>query len=86
MPSSPPTHPAPPPSRAARIHFLIMGHLRKQMPYFGQKKAQERLLDNLPQEFLQVQREYHLHPGEAGGCTPGCVCGVCGGWVPPAPR
>lgn len=26
--------------RAARIHFLIMGHLRKQMPYFGQKKAQ----------------------------------------------
>eukprot|EP00887_Chlorella_sp_A99_P005433 scaffold1.g5433.t1 len=63
--------------RAAKIHFLIMGHLRKQMPYFGQKKAQaraagglqlqrqtvERLMDNLVQEFLHVQREYHLHPG-----------------------
>ncbi|GAB4817911.1 hypothetical protein N2152v2_004957 [Parachlorella kessleri] len=50
--------------RAAKIHFLIMGHLRKQMPYFGQKKAQERLLDNLKEEFVHVQREYHLHPGD----------------------
>jgi hypothetical protein len=40
-----------------------MGHLRKQLPYFGQKKAQERLLDNLAQEFAHVQREFHLHPG-----------------------
>ncbi len=40
---------APPPCRAAKIHFLIMGHLRKQIPYFGQKKAQEKLLDNLAQ-------------------------------------
>lgn len=50
--------------RAARIHFLIMGHLRKQMPYFGQKKAQDKLLANLPAEFAQVQREHHLHPGD----------------------
>ena len=34
-----PTHP-PCCCRAAKIHFLIMGHLRKQIPYFGQKKAQ----------------------------------------------
>ncbi|PSC74976.1 EH domain-containing 1-like [Micractinium conductrix] len=50
--------------RAAKIHFLIMGHLRKQLPYFGQKKAQDKLLDNLAQEFAQVQREHHLHPGD----------------------
>jgi EH domain-containing protein 1 len=50
--------------RAARIHFLIMGHLRKQMPYFGQKKAQEKLLDNLANEFHHVQREFHLHAGD----------------------
>ena len=50
--------------RAARIHFLIMGHLRKQMPYFGQKKAQERLLSNLGEEFVRLQREHHLHPGD----------------------
>ncbi|KAI3433598.1 hypothetical protein D9Q98_003408 [Chlorella vulgaris] len=50
--------------RAAKIHFLIMGHLRKQIPYFGQKKAQEKLLDNLAQEFQHVQREFHLHPGD----------------------
>ncbi len=41
-----------------------MGHLRKQMPYFGQKKAQDKLLANLSNEFAQVQREHHLHPGD----------------------
>ncbi|KAK2080274.1 hypothetical protein QBZ16_000127 [Prototheca wickerhamii] len=50
--------------RAARIHCIILGHLRKQMPYFGQKKAQEKLLDNLAAEFQQIQREYHLHAGD----------------------
>jgi EH domain-containing protein 1 len=50
--------------RAARIHFLIMGHLRKQLPFFGQKKVQEKLLANLSQEFLKVQREHHLHAGD----------------------
>ena len=49
--------------RAAKIHFLIMGQLRKQMPYFGQKSTQEKLLARLPEEFLHVQRENHLHPG-----------------------
>ncbi len=50
--------------RAARIHFLIMGHLRKQVPYFGQRKAQERLLANLEREFDAVRREHHLHAGD----------------------
>lgn len=38
--------------------------MRKQIPYFGQRKAQEKLLDNLPEEFLKVQREHHLHAGD----------------------
>ena len=50
--------------RAARIHFLIMGHLRKQGPYVGQRKAQERLLANLEREFDAVRREHHLHAGD----------------------
>ena len=50
--------------RAARIHILIMGHLRKQMPVMmGKNKAQEKMLANLNREFAAVQREHHLPPG-----------------------
>ncbi len=50
--------------RALRIHMLIVGHLRKQMPaLMGKKAAQERLLKNLAEEFGHVQREHHLPPG-----------------------
>ena len=50
--------------RAAKIHILIMGHLRKQMPaMMGKQKAQEKLLRNLPEHFGFVQREYHLPVG-----------------------
>mmetsp|Transcript_2243 Transcript_2243/g.6668 ORF Transcript_2243/g.6668 Transcript_2243/m.6668 type:complete len:552 (+) Transcript_2243:276-1931(+) len=51
--------------RAARIHILIMGHLRRQMPsMMGRAKAQARLLANLHNEFAHVQREYHLPPAD----------------------
>ncbi|KAK9821078.1 hypothetical protein WJX74_009623 [Apatococcus lobatus] len=51
--------------RAARIHILIMGHLRKQMPVMmGKNKAQEKMLANLNREFAAVQREHHLPPGD----------------------
>ena len=44
--------------RAAKIHILIMGHLRKKMPaMMGKQKAQEKLLANLQQEFGMVQQE-----------------------------
>ena len=50
--------------RALRIHMLIVGHLRKQMPaLMGKKAAQDRLLRNLAEEFGHVQREHHLPPG-----------------------
>lgn len=51
--------------RAAKIHCLIMGHLRKQMPaMMGKQKAQEKLLRELPTHFTYVQREHHLPPGK----------------------
>jgi EH domain-containing protein 1 len=30
----------------------------------GKQKAQQRLIDNLEDEFAKVQREYHLPPGD----------------------
>lgn len=55
-PPAPNTPTPPSPCRAAKIHFLIMGHLRKQIPYFGQKKAQDKLLDNLAQASRAARR------------------------------
>ena len=50
--------------RAAKIHTLIMGHLRKQMPaMMGKQKAQEKLLRDLAAQFSHVQREHHLPAG-----------------------
>ncbi|OAY77081.1 EH domain-containing protein 1 [Ananas comosus] len=40
-------------------------HLRKEMPaMMGKAKAQQRLIDNLEDEFAKVQREYHLPAGD----------------------
>lgn len=51
--------------RAAKIHILLVGHLRKQMPtMFGKDKMQKKLLDGLVDHFRQVQREHHLPPGD----------------------
>jgi len=57
--------------RAAKIHILIMGHLRKKMPaMMGKAQAQEKLLANLQAEFGMVQREYHLPAGTASSTSP----------------
>ena len=65
--------------RAARIHMLIVGHLRKQMPaLMGKRAAQERLLRNLAEEFAHVQREHHLPPGV---CMPRQGQPVCHAWI-----
>eukprot|EP01023_Acetabularia_acetabulum_P005283 TRINITY_DN12158_c0_g1_i2.p1 TRINITY_DN12158_c0_g1~~TRINITY_DN12158_c0_g1_i2.p1 ORF type:complete len:593 (-),score=84.80 TRINITY_DN12158_c0_g1_i2:227-1900(-) len=50
--------------RAARIHSLLMGRLRNEMPMFGKQKAQEKILANLDKHFLAVQQEFHLPPGD----------------------
>lgn len=57
--------------RAAKIHVLIMGHLRKQMPsMMGKQKAQDKLLRDLPTHFAHVQREHHLPAGAPWACLP----------------
>ncbi|GER32415.1 EH-domain-containing protein [Striga asiatica] len=52
-------------ARAAKIHAYIISHLKKEMPaMMGKAKTQQRLIDNLPDEFAKVQREYHLPAGD----------------------
>uniref|UniRef100_A0A7N0UXH1 Uncharacterized protein n=1 Tax=Kalanchoe fedtschenkoi TaxID=63787 RepID=A0A7N0UXH1_KALFE len=52
-------------ARAAKIHAYIISHLRKEMPaMIGKAKTQQRLIDNLEDEFAKVQREHHLPVGD----------------------
>ncbi|XVF75253.1 hypothetical protein PTKIN_Ptkin13bG0172800 [Pterospermum kingtungense] len=52
-------------ARAAKIHAYIISHLKKEMPsMMGKAKAQQRLIDNLEEEFGKVQREFHLPAGD----------------------
>lgn len=52
-------------ARAAKIHSYIISHLRKEMPaMMGKAKTQQRLIDNLEDEFAKVQREHHLAAGD----------------------
>ncbi|XP_022848406.1 EH domain-containing protein 1-like [Olea europaea var. sylvestris] len=52
-------------ARAAKIHAYIISHLRREMPaMMGKAKTQQRLIDNLADEFAKVQREHHLPAGD----------------------
>ncbi|XP_024984383.1 EH domain-containing protein 1-like [Cynara cardunculus var. scolymus] len=52
-------------ARAAKIHAYIIGHLKKEMPtMLGKTKAQQKLVDNLQDEFAKIQRDHHLPPGD----------------------
>ncbi|KMZ59819.1 EH domain-containing protein 2 [Zostera marina] len=52
-------------ARAAIIHAYIISHLQKQMPViFGKAKTQQRLIDNLGDEFFKVSKEFHLPTGD----------------------
>ncbi|KAL6196263.1 hypothetical protein ACLB2K_031878 [Fragaria x ananassa] len=52
-------------ARAAKIHAYIISHLRKEMPaLIGKAKTQQKLMDNLEDEFKKVQREFHLPSGD----------------------
>ncbi|CAI5488617.1 unnamed protein product [Closterium sp. Naga37s-1] len=51
-------------TRAARVNAFIIAHLRAQLPLFGRAKAQQRLIENLPQEFDKVAREHRLAEGD----------------------
>jgi len=51
--------------RAAKIHCLILGHLKNKMPtMMGKQKAQDKMVANLEEEFYKVQQEHHLPVGD----------------------
>lgn len=44
-------------ARAAKIHAYIISHLKKEMPaMMGKAKTQQRLIDNLEDEFGKVAK------------------------------
>ncbi|ORZ13031.1 P-loop containing nucleoside triphosphate hydrolase protein, partial [Absidia repens] len=52
-------------AKMARVHALIIGHLKKEMPsMFGKKKKSAKLLENLDVEFQKIQQRYHLPSGD----------------------
>ncbi|GKV17736.1 hypothetical protein SLEP1_g28199 [Rubroshorea leprosula] len=52
-------------ARAVKIHAYIISHLKKEMPaMMGKAKTQQRLINNLEDEFAKVQREFHLPRGD----------------------
>jgi EH domain-containing protein 1 len=52
-------------ARLSKVHALLMSHLRSKMPsLFGKEKAQQKLLENIVDEFYAVQRTNGLSPGD----------------------
>ena len=51
--------------RQSKTHALLVSHLKSKMPgWFGKEKKQQKMLDNLVDEFREVQRKYSLPPGD----------------------
>lgn len=56
-------------ARAAKIHAHIISHLKKEMPtMMGKAKAQQKLIDNLTDEFGKVS-SFSLSPLRVCACT-----------------
>ncbi|KAI0560506.1 Cytoskeletal-regulatory complex EF hand [Gracilaria domingensis] len=52
-------------ARLARVHALLVNHLRASMPYlWGHKKKQERLALRLKDEYVKVQKAHGLAIGD----------------------
>ena len=52
-------------ARLARVHALLIHHLRCKMPtFFGKAAKQSKLIDNLAQQFTCVQQTYSIPSGD----------------------
>ncbi|KAF9112384.1 hypothetical protein BGX27_003460 [Mortierella sp. AM989] len=52
-------------ARLARVHALIVAHLREQMPsFYGKAAALKQLSDNLPHQFKAVSKKHRLPMGD----------------------
>ncbi len=51
--------------RMIKVHICLLSYLKKQMPrWFGKKKAQEDLINNLKEVFIAVRLEHKLSTGD----------------------
>ena len=51
-------------ARMAKVHALVIGHLRSQLPVFNRKKKQEHLTRDLANEFFTVKKTHDLVLGD----------------------
>lgn len=51
-------------ARMAKVHALVIAHLRDQFGWFGKANKQKKLLDDLPNVFRDVQRIHNLPVGD----------------------
>lgn len=51
-------------ARMAKVHALIIGHIKGNMPFFGQEKYQRKVLDELADEFFAVMKKHRLPQGD----------------------
>ena len=51
-------------TRMARVHAIIIGHLKSKMPFFGQAAAQKKMLDEMADEFYAVMQKTRLPQGD----------------------
>jgi len=52
-------------ARLVKVHALIIGHLKEEMPsMFGKGNKQQELINNLPEEFNKLQRRYKVPQGD----------------------
>jgi hypothetical protein len=70
-------------ARMSRVHALIIGHLKAQMPFFGQAAAQKKMIDNMAEEFYAVMKKHRLPQGDfpniARVATDGTVTALAAG-------
>ena len=51
--------------RAAKVHACIMNHIRGEMPtMWGKEAVTQKVLDNIKDVFVQVQRQFNLPAGD----------------------
>jgi hypothetical protein len=51
-------------SRMAKVHAYICNHMRAQFGMFGKDKLQQKLLNNMLDQFKKVQAQYNLPMGD----------------------
>eukprot|EP01113_Clastostelium_recurvatum_P024777 TRINITY_DN2960_c0_g1_i2.p1 TRINITY_DN2960_c0_g1~~TRINITY_DN2960_c0_g1_i2.p1 ORF type:complete len:529 (-),score=165.83 TRINITY_DN2960_c0_g1_i2:37-1623(-) len=52
-------------ARLAKVHAYLIAHLKNEMPaLFGKESRQQELIDRISDEYVKVQRNHRLPPGD----------------------